>query len=171
MTRAPNCPLCEADGGELVWMGDRARVILVEHDRFPGFCRVVWNDHVAELTDLDEHDQAWLMRLVARVERIVREVMTPDKVNLAAFGNMVPHLHWHIIPRYRWDSHFRKRSGPRRNGRPTGARRRACRPAAGAACSTFGAGFGRLKHPSARRRATLVKCRCRLVRNPPWRCV
>ncbi|MCY1244752.1 hypothetical protein D9M72_578480 [compost metagenome] len=32
--------------------------------------------------------------------------MAPDKVNLAAFGNMVPHLHWHIIPRYRWDTHF-----------------------------------------------------------------
>ncbi|MNY70008.1 hypothetical protein D3C86_2080460 [compost metagenome] len=40
------------------------------------------------------------------MERTVREVMTPDKVNLAAFGNMVPHLHWHIIPRYRWDTHF-----------------------------------------------------------------
>ncbi|TPQ43718.1 HIT family protein [Cupriavidus pinatubonensis] len=106
MTRMQGCPLCEADGGELVWMGDRARVILVEHDRFPGFCRIVWNDHAAELTDLDETDQAWLMRLVARVERLVREVMTPDKVNLAAFGNMVPHLHWHIIPRYRWDTHF-----------------------------------------------------------------
>ncbi|QET02809.1 MULTISPECIES: HIT family protein [Cupriavidus] len=105
-TRVPNCPLCEADGGELVWMGDRARLILVEHDRFPGFCRIVWNDHVAELSDLDDADQAWLMRLVARVERVVREVMTPDKVNLAAFGNMVPHLHWHIIPRYRWDTHF-----------------------------------------------------------------
>ncbi|SDO85812.1 Diadenosine tetraphosphate (Ap4A) hydrolase [Ralstonia sp. 25mfcol4.1] len=106
MSRVPNCPLCEADGGELAWMGDRARVILVEHGRFPGFCRVVWNDHAAELTDLDDADQAWLMRLVARVERVVREVMTPDKVNLAAFGNMVPHLHWHIIPRYRWDTHF-----------------------------------------------------------------
>jgi len=87
-------------------MGDRARVILVEHDHFPGFCRIVWNDHAAELTDLEDGDQAWLMRLVARVERVVREVMTPDKVNLAAFGNMVPHLHWHIIPRYRWDTHF-----------------------------------------------------------------
>ena len=106
MTRAAGCPLCEADGGELIWMGDRARVILVEHDRFPGFCRIVWNDHAAELTDLEDGDQAWLMRLVARVERVVREVMTPDKVNLAAFGNMVPHLHWHIIPRYRWDTHF-----------------------------------------------------------------
>ena len=106
MPRTPNCPLCETDGGELVWMGDRARLILVEHDRFPGFCRIVWNDHVAELSDLDDGDQAWLMRLVARVERVVREVMAPDKVNLAAFGNMVPHLHWHIIPRYRWDTHF-----------------------------------------------------------------
>jgi diadenosine tetraphosphate (Ap4A) HIT family hydrolase len=106
VTRAPGCPLCESDGGELVWAGDRARLILVEHQRFPGFCRVVWNDHAAELTDLDPADQAWLMRLVARVERVVREIMTPDKVNLAAFGNMVPHLHWHIIPRYRWDTHF-----------------------------------------------------------------
>ncbi|MGO4329661.1 HIT family protein [Cupriavidus sp. 2TAF22] len=106
MTRAAACPLCQSDGGELVWRGERARVILVEHERFPGFCRVVWNDHVAEQTDLSDEDQAWLMRLVARVERTVRDVMTPDKVNLAAFGNMVPHLHWHIIPRYRWDTHF-----------------------------------------------------------------
>ncbi|WP_458762922.1 HIT family protein [Cupriavidus basilensis] len=106
MNLVPNCPLCETDGGELVWRGERARVILVEHERFPGFCRVVWNGHVAEQTDLPEDDQAWLMRLVARVERAVRETMVPDKVNLAAFGNMVPHLHWHIIPRYRWDTHF-----------------------------------------------------------------
>ncbi|MES2012070.1 HIT family protein [Cupriavidus basilensis] len=106
MNLVPNCPLCETDGGELVWRGEHARVILVEHERFPGFCRVVWNGHVAEQTDLPEDDQAWLMRLVARVERAVRETMVPDKVNLAAFGNMVPHLHWHIIPRYRWDTHF-----------------------------------------------------------------
>lgn len=100
------CPLCESDGGELVWRDERARIILVEAERFPGFCRVVWNAHVAEQTDLPASDQAWLMRLVAQVERLLRDTMAPDKVNLAAFGNMVPHLHWHIIPRYRWDSHF-----------------------------------------------------------------
>jgi len=106
MSQVSDCPLCDTDGGELVWRGDRARLILVEHERFPGFCRVVWNDHVAELSDLSADDQAWLMRLVAAVERTLREVMAPDKINLAAFGNMVPHLHWHIIPRYRWDTHF-----------------------------------------------------------------
>jgi diadenosine tetraphosphate (Ap4A) HIT family hydrolase len=36
----------------------------------------------------------------------VREVMQPDKVNLASLGNVVPHLHWHVIPRYTDDAHF-----------------------------------------------------------------
>jgi diadenosine tetraphosphate (Ap4A) HIT family hydrolase len=37
---------------------------------------------------------------------VVREVMQPEKINLASFGNMVPHLHWHVIPRYTDDVHF-----------------------------------------------------------------
>jgi diadenosine tetraphosphate (Ap4A) HIT family hydrolase len=81
-------------------------VVLVEHARFPGFCRVIWNDHVAEQTDLSEADRHWLMEVVTRVERVLRAELAPDKINLASFGNFVPHLHWHVIPRYRWDTHF-----------------------------------------------------------------
>ncbi|MGN1057562.1 MAG: HIT family protein, partial [Comamonas sp.] len=40
------------------------------------------------------------------VERVVRAQLQPHKINLAALGNMVPHLHWHVIARYDWDSHF-----------------------------------------------------------------
>jgi diadenosine tetraphosphate (Ap4A) HIT family hydrolase len=40
------------------------------------------------------------------VEKAMIEVMHPDKVNLAALGNMVPHLHWHVIPRYQLDVCF-----------------------------------------------------------------
>ncbi|MFM6921883.1 MAG: HIT family protein, partial [Polynucleobacter victoriensis] len=40
------------------------------------------------------------------VEQAIIEVMQPDKVNLAALGNMVPHLHWHVIPRYQQDKTF-----------------------------------------------------------------
>ena len=32
--------------------------------------------------------------------------LQPDKINLASFGNMVPHLHWHVIPRFKDDMHF-----------------------------------------------------------------
>ena len=46
------------------------------------------------------------MTLVFAVEEAVRHVMRPDKVNIAALGNMVPHIHWHVIPRYKDDAFF-----------------------------------------------------------------
>ena len=46
------------------------------------------------------------MDAVALVERVLREQLAPTKINLAALGNMVAHLHWHVIARYDWDSHF-----------------------------------------------------------------
>lgn len=41
-----------------------------------------------------------------QVEQAVRETMLPDKINVASLGNVVPHLHWHVIPRYTDDAHF-----------------------------------------------------------------
>ena len=101
-----NCPLCESDGGELVWSNDRLRVILANEPDFPGFCRVIWNSHQSEMTDLAIEDRSLMMRTVMKVEQVVIDVMQPDKVNLAALGNMVPHLHWHVIPRFKVDSCF-----------------------------------------------------------------
>jgi len=43
---------------------------------------------------------------VFAAEAALRRVTQPDKINLASFGNMVPHLHWHVIPRYAGDRHF-----------------------------------------------------------------
>lgn len=59
-----------------------------------------------EVTDLSELDRMLLMDVLWQVEHVVREVMQPEKINLASFGNMVPHLHWHVIPRYTDDAHF-----------------------------------------------------------------
>lgn len=47
-----------------------------------------------------------LQKVLLTVEKVLRQQMRPDKINLAQFGNMVPHLHWHIIARYRDDAHF-----------------------------------------------------------------
>ncbi len=101
-----NCPLCTADGGELIWKNDELRVILANEPDYPGFCRVIWNAHVSEMTNLAITDRSTLMQTVMKVEQAIIEVMRPDKVNLAALGNMVPHLHWHVIPRYQQDKTF-----------------------------------------------------------------
>jgi diadenosine tetraphosphate (Ap4A) HIT family hydrolase len=102
----PACPLCDKAGGELVWQDGRLRVILANEREYPGFCRVVWSAHIAELSELDVADQRHLMEVVIRVEQILREIMSPDKINLASLGNQVPHLHWHVIPRFFDDAHF-----------------------------------------------------------------
>jgi len=101
-----NCELCANTAEILLWRGQYCRVILVENAEYPGFCRVIWNEHVKEMTDLTPQMRTELMDTVFAVESAVREVMLPDKVNLASMGNMVPHLHWHVIPRYTDDSHF-----------------------------------------------------------------
>ncbi len=84
----------------------RLRVVLPHEPLYPGFARVIWNAHVAEMSDLSESDRAHLMGVLMAVERAQREGLSPDKINLASLGNMVPHLHWHVVPRWRDDSHF-----------------------------------------------------------------
>jgi diadenosine tetraphosphate (Ap4A) HIT family hydrolase len=100
------CELCESPGGEVLHQGTQFRVVLVEDADYPGFCRVIWRDHVQEVTDLSELDRMLLMDVLWQVEHVVREVMQPEKINLASLGNKVPHLHWHVIPRYTDDAHF-----------------------------------------------------------------
>ena len=100
------CELCASAGGVVLWRSDLCRVVRVDDPSYPGFCRVIWNDHIREMTDLDATHQMVLMRVVFAVEAMVRRLFDPDKINLASFGNMVPHVHWHIIPRWLDDRHF-----------------------------------------------------------------
>ena len=100
------CELCEQAGGALLWRDDRCRVVLAGDADYPGFCRVIWQRHVREMTDLPPADRERLMSVVFMVESAIREVLRPDKINLASLGNLTPHLHWHVIPRYSHDKHF-----------------------------------------------------------------
>ncbi len=101
-----NCELCNPAVGDVVFASPQWRVLLVDDANYPGFCRVVWNAHVREMTDLTEAERNALMAAVWIVEQVIRDIMQPHKINLASFGNMVPHMHWHIIPRYTDDAHF-----------------------------------------------------------------
>jgi len=103
---APACPLCQSDGGWLIARLDVCRVIRADEPGFPAVYRVVLNDHVSEWSDVPEEDQLEVMRVVNTVERVMREQLHPTKINLAALGNVVPHVHWHVIARFDWDSHF-----------------------------------------------------------------
>jgi diadenosine tetraphosphate (Ap4A) HIT family hydrolase len=106
VTNKTVCELCDQVGGTLFWQDANCRVVLVADADYPGFCRVIWKHHVKEMTDLSETEREHLMATVLATEAAIREVMHPDKINLASLGNLTPHLHWHVIPRYTHDKHF-----------------------------------------------------------------
>jgi diadenosine tetraphosphate (Ap4A) HIT family hydrolase len=105
MTKQAGCELCELNA-PVAWQGGKFSVIIVDDANYPGFCRVIWNEHVREMSDLAQDDRLLLNEAVYRLELAVREAMQPLKVNVASLGNVVPHLHWHVIPRYADDAHF-----------------------------------------------------------------
>lgn len=101
-----NCELCDQRGGTLLWQDQRLRVVYVDEPGYSGYCRVIWNSHVAEMTDLTDAERAHCMRVVFTLEALLRALIAPDKINLASLGNFTPHVHWHVIARYRDDPHF-----------------------------------------------------------------
>ena len=100
------CELCASTGGELLWENALCRVVNIDDQDYPGFCRVILNRHVAEMTDLDGEEPQEILRIVFAVEATLRHLLNPDKINLASLGNMTPHVHWHVIPRWREDRCF-----------------------------------------------------------------
>lgn len=80
------------------------RVLLMNDRRFPWLILVPVRANMRELIDLLPGDRILLMQEIASVSEMMRAVFTPDKLNVAALGNMVPQLHVHVIARKITDS-------------------------------------------------------------------
>ena len=106
-----DCELCAGDGGEVLYRNTELRIVAIDGadgETYRGFCRVIWNQHVKEMTDLPPSDRSTLMKTVFKLEAVLRARLKPEKMNIASLGNMTPHLHWHVIPRFVDDATFPK---------------------------------------------------------------
>ncbi len=106
MTAVAGCSLCEGAGGRVVLQTSRWRLVNAEEPDFPAFYRLVWNRHVREFSELAPEDRGAAMEAVVTVEQLLLRELAPTKMNLASLGNAVPHVHWHVIARFDWDTHF-----------------------------------------------------------------
>jgi diadenosine tetraphosphate (Ap4A) HIT family hydrolase len=103
----PACPLCQDDGGLLIHRDPLYRVVRVtDNPQHPAFYRVILEAHVAEFSALPAPQRQRLMEAVVLVERLLIAQLQPTKINLASLGNVVPHLHWHVIARFADDAQF-----------------------------------------------------------------
>ncbi len=78
--------------------------VLLNRDQFfPGYTFVFAKGHVTELFHLDQPTRMAVMEEVSAVAAVLYNVFRPDKINYELLGNMVPHMHWHLVPRFAGD--------------------------------------------------------------------
>jgi ATP adenylyltransferase len=76
-------------------------MFLFKEQTHRGRCVVAHREHTKEIFDLPKAEYEAFMRDVARGARAVAEAVKPDKLNYGAFADKNPHLHFHIVPKYK----------------------------------------------------------------------
>lgn len=79
------------------------RLLLMNDNQYPWFVLVPQHEGVREIYELSESDQFQLMRESSLLSRAMVKLFSPDKLNIAALGNIVPQLHVHHIARFATD--------------------------------------------------------------------
>lgn len=102
-----NCPYCQ--GGEslaafaykIADFSECSTLYLFREQSHPGRVVVAYKGHVSEMVDLTPDQLQAFMADVARAGRLVHALFKPDKVNYGAYGDLNPHLHFHLVPKYK----------------------------------------------------------------------
>jgi diadenosine tetraphosphate (Ap4A) HIT family hydrolase len=78
-------------------------MVLGDHQYYKGYCVLALKEHIRELHELDTEQQREMFEELMRAGQAVYEAFQPWKMNYSCYGNQVPHIHWHIFPRYESD--------------------------------------------------------------------
>ncbi|MBX9697504.1 MAG: HIT family protein [Alphaproteobacteria bacterium] len=70
------------------------------HQFYKGYCVLVYRDHVIEPTDLSQDAQSQFFQELMIASGLIQSAFKPHKMNFSCYGNLVPHMHWHLFPRY-----------------------------------------------------------------------
>lgn len=103
MTTCPMCTKWEDEPSLRIAELEHCYVTLNSDQFFPGYCFVFAKNHVTELFHLDAATRSGIIEEVNRVAAALYAAFTPTKINYELLGNMVPHMHWHIVPRFTAD--------------------------------------------------------------------
>jgi diadenosine tetraphosphate (Ap4A) HIT family hydrolase len=106
MPSDPNCPFCQklADpngwpASDVVWQFPHSIAVLGPWQLYTGYCVLVAREHATELSQLGPTRAAHLEEM-AVLAAAIEACFRPLKMNYELLGNQVPHLHWHLFPRY-----------------------------------------------------------------------
>src|SRR5579871_2382993 len=95
------CPMCpDANAADVVIELPSGKAHLQNDADYRGYCILIFRRHEVEIHDLSDSERAQWITDIARLGKAISAVCGPAKLNVSMLGNMVPHLHCHIMPRY-----------------------------------------------------------------------
>ncbi len=104
-----SCPFCALPAERILLLADEALVIRDAFPVSPGHTLVIPRRHIGSFFELTDAERACMVELLAKAKAELDLSFQPDGFNIgindgAAAGQTVPHLHLHLIPRYRGDA-------------------------------------------------------------------
>jgi diadenosine tetraphosphate (Ap4A) HIT family hydrolase len=100
MTTCQMCRRWDDDADLRITELEHSYLVLNRDQFFPGYTLLFTKQHATELFQLDRTVRSGLMEEVSRAAEALFRVFQPDKINYELLGNMVPHIHWHLVPRH-----------------------------------------------------------------------
>ena len=107
MKQNPTCSICQRVA---LWRGGRnahfihefehSVLFVGDHQFHRGYCLLLLKEHVRELHELEPTVYVALSQELLAAGRAVVETFKPWKMNYSCYGNVDPHIHWHLFPRY-----------------------------------------------------------------------
>jgi diadenosine tetraphosphate (Ap4A) HIT family hydrolase len=104
---APNCPFCwkietveELGAADVVWRFPHSVAFLGNWQFYQGYCILVSRRHATELNELPGEVRRSYLDEMCLLAQAIQNCYRPHKLNYELLGNQVPHLHWHLFPRY-----------------------------------------------------------------------
>lgn len=102
--RLPSCWMCDSLSNDphLVICETPTSIAKLNRDQyFPGYTFVVLKRHEVELYNLSDRERRSFLEDMSTVAKALALAVKPDKMNYELLGNGQPHMHWHLVPRYR----------------------------------------------------------------------
>jgi diadenosine tetraphosphate (Ap4A) HIT family hydrolase len=88
---------------ELVWQFPHSVALLGPWQYYQGYCILIARTHATELHQLPDAERVAYFNEMCLLARAIENAFHPRKLNYELLGNQVPHLHWHLFPRYDHD--------------------------------------------------------------------
>ncbi len=108
------CEYCGTGGyGKLITGKDYWQIFLAPSQRYLGTCVIGLKRHCSSLAELEDVEWTEFSRIVREMEFVLDDIFKPVLFNWSCFKNATfrfknpnPEVHWHLIPRYKYEVEF-----------------------------------------------------------------